>query len=92
MQGLTNFIVKNVFLLTRTHIMYIYIHYIDGDKMKLVISNSSDKPIYEHIATQIRVLIIYGELNEGDGLPSMRVLAKELRLVISIYQIHLYER
>lgn len=51
-------------------------------KMKLIISNSSDLPIYEHIASQIRTLIISGELNEGDALPLMRLLAKELRISV----------
>lgn len=50
--------------------------------MKLIISNSSNEPIYAQIATQIRSLIISGELNEGDALPSMRLLAKELRISV----------
>lgn len=50
--------------------------------MKLIISNSSSQPIYEQIVTQIKSLIISGELNEGDALPSMRLLAKELRISV----------
>lgn len=50
--------------------------------MNILISNSSGQPIYEQIVTQIKGLIISGELNEGDALPSMRVLAKELRISV----------
>ena len=50
--------------------------------MKLVISNSSGQPIYEQIVSQIKALIISGELKEGDALPSMRLLAKELRISV----------
>ena len=48
--------------------------------MHIVISNQSGKPIYEQIAEQVKALIISGELGEGDALPSMRLLAKELRI------------
>lgn len=51
-------------------------------KMNIIISNSSERPIYEQIASQIKALIISGELNEGDALPSMRLLAKELRISV----------
>lgn len=50
--------------------------------MKIVISNSSDKPIYEQITSQIKNLIITGELRPGDMLPSIRHLAKELRISV----------
>lgn len=50
--------------------------------MNILISNSSGKPIYEQIVSQIKALIISGELNEGDTLPSMRLLAKELRISV----------
>ena len=50
--------------------------------MNIIISNSSGKPIYEQIATQIKNEIIAGKLKEGDSLPSMRVLAKELRISV----------
>jgi GntR family transcriptional regulator len=46
------------------------------------ISNSSGQPIYEQIVQQIKSLIILGKLNEGDPLPSMRLLAKELRISV----------
>lgn len=50
--------------------------------MNIQISNSSGQPIYEQIVAQIKSLIISGELQEGDPLPSMRLLAKELRISV----------
>ncbi|MDO5844793.1 MAG: GntR family transcriptional regulator [Methanocorpusculum sp.] len=50
--------------------------------MKIIISNSSDKPIYEQITSQIKKQIVSGELPEGFALPSMRLLAKELRISV----------
>jgi GntR family transcriptional regulator len=47
-----------------------------------VISNSSDKPIYEQIVMQIKDLIINGELSEAAMLPSIRNLAKELQISV----------
>ena len=48
--------------------------------MQIVISNSSDKPIYEQVASQVRSLIMSGELVAGQQLPSIRALAAELRI------------
>lgn len=48
--------------------------------MKLIINHSSMQPIYEQILGQIKELIIHGELLEGTALPSVRTLAKELRV------------
>lgn len=50
--------------------------------MDIIISNNSDSPIYEQIKEQIRTMIVKGDLKEGDALPSMRLLAKELRISI----------
>lgn len=50
--------------------------------MDIIISNSSGVPIYEQIEEQIKSQIMNGELVEGDALPSMRVLAKELKISI----------
>ena len=50
--------------------------------MDIIISNNSDKPIYEQIKEQLKAMIVNGELKEGDALPSMRLLAKELRISI----------
>lgn len=50
--------------------------------MDIIISNSSDKPIYEQITSQIKNMILTGTLREGAPLPSMRLLAKELRISV----------
>ena len=50
--------------------------------MNILISNSSDKPIYEQITSQIKQVIISGELEAASALPSMRTLAKELRISV----------
>ncbi len=50
--------------------------------MDIIISNASDKPIYQQITEQIKQLILSGALVEGDALPSMRLLAKELRISV----------
>ena len=50
--------------------------------MELVISNASNLPIYEQIAQQIKQHILSGTLHEGDALPSIRALAKELRISV----------
>lgn len=50
--------------------------------VNIIISNSSGQPIYDQISSQIKNMIISGELNEGDTLPSMRLLAKELRISV----------
>lgn len=50
--------------------------------MDIIIRNSSDIPIYEQIEEQIKSQILTGELREGDALPSMRVLAKDLKISI----------
>lgn len=50
--------------------------------MDIIISNSSDKPIYEQITIQIKNLIMSGVLKEDDPLPSMRLLAKELHISV----------
>ena len=51
-------------------------------KMNIIISNSSGQPIYEQIVSQIKSMIISGQLKEGEALPSMRLLAKELRISV----------
>ncbi|MCI8478509.1 MAG: GntR family transcriptional regulator [Oscillospiraceae bacterium] len=50
--------------------------------MELMISHSSGVPIYDQITRQIKGLILQGELREGEALPSMRLLAKELRISV----------
>ena len=48
--------------------------------MEIVLSNSSDKPIYEQIAAQVRDAVATGELAAGEQLPSIRALAAQLRI------------
>lgn len=66
--------------------MYIYSIYLyshqGGDLLDIIINNSSETPIYEQISSQIKKHIITGELNAGDMLPSLRVLAQELRISV----------
>ena len=50
--------------------------------MDIIISNASGKPIYEQITSQIKAMILNGTLQEGESLPSMRLLAKELRISV----------
>ena len=50
--------------------------------MDIILSNSSGKPIYEQIADQIKEQIMSGTLAAGDALPSMRLLAKDLRISV----------
>lgn len=50
--------------------------------MNLIVSNSSSIPLYLQIKTQIESEILKGNLNPNDPLPSIRVLAKELRVSI----------
>ena len=53
-----------------------------GEHLNLIISNASGKPIYEQIYTQVKNCIISGELSPGDALPSIRALAKDLRISV----------
>ncbi len=50
--------------------------------MNIIISNAGGKPIYDQIASQIKNLIITGQLQPGEALPSMRLLARELRISV----------
>ncbi len=50
--------------------------------MNIIISNANNQPIYEQIYLQIKNCIISGELSEGDALPSIRALAKDLRISV----------
>ncbi|MED9873564.1 MAG: GntR family transcriptional regulator, partial [Eggerthellaceae bacterium] len=50
--------------------------------MEIIISNSSDKPIYEQISTQIKNAILSGELTTGQALPSIRSLATDLHVSV----------
>lgn len=48
--------------------------------MDIIINNNDKTPIYEQISIQIREQIMNGTLKQGAPLPSMRLLAKELRI------------
>lgn len=50
--------------------------------MKMIISNSSSVPIYEQIKQSIINQILDGELNEDELLPSIRVLAQEIKISV----------
>jgi GntR family transcriptional regulator len=50
--------------------------------MDIIITNSSGEPIYTQITTQIKAMIMNGQLKEGDALPSMRNLAMQLRISV----------
>ena len=50
--------------------------------MKIIISNVKNQPIYEQIYEQIKNLIITEELKAGEMLPSIRGLAKDLRISV----------
>ena len=50
--------------------------------MELIIRNTNNQPIYEQICTQIKAQIIAGKLAPGAALPSIRTLAKDLRVSV----------
>ena len=50
--------------------------------MEIILSNASDRPIYEQITSQIKEMIMKGELKPGDAMPSMRKLAKDLHVSV----------
>ena len=50
--------------------------------MQIHLSNASDKPIYEQITIQLKEAILANKLQAGDALPSIRALAKDLKLAL----------
>ena len=57
--------------------------------MKILISNTSDTPLYQQIKDQITDAILKGELKEGDPLPSIRSFANDLRVsVLTIRRVY----
>ena len=50
--------------------------------MELVIRNTTNQPIYDQIYSQIKAQIIAGKLSPGEALPSIRALAKDLRISV----------
>ncbi len=54
--------------------------------MEIIISNNTNKPIYEQITSQIKAKVMSGELKHGDAIPSMRALAKSLHISVITVQ------
>ena len=50
--------------------------------MELIIRNTTNQPIYDQIYSQIKAQIIAGKLSPGEALPSIRALAKDLRISV----------
>lgn len=50
--------------------------------MHIILSNSSSQPIYEQIKEQVKAEILSGELCENEMLPSLRQLAKDLKISV----------
>ena len=50
--------------------------------MDIIIRNTGETPIYDQITRQVKTLILTGVLGEGEPLPSMRALAKDLRISV----------
>ena len=48
--------------------------------MKIIINNSSMMPIYEQVVEQIKTMIVRGDLKKDDILPSVRTLARDLKI------------
>lgn len=53
-----------------------------GEAMKIVITNTIDEPLYMQVKNQIKEQILLGTLKEKEGLPSIRMLAKELQISV----------
>ena len=58
--------------------------------MEIILSNASDRPIYEQITSQIKEMIMKGLLKPGEPMPSMRKLARDLHVSVITAQ-HAYE-
>ena len=54
--------------------------------MEIVISNNANKPIYEQITSQIKAMIMSGELQAGEAIPSMRALARSIHVRVITVQ------
>lgn len=54
--------------------------------MDIIISNNENKPIYEQITAQIKAMIMSGELQAGEAIPSMRALAKSIHVSVITVQ------
>lgn len=54
--------------------------------MEIIISSNTSKPIYEQITSQMKAMIMSGELKTGDPIPSMRSLAKTIHVSVITVQ------
>ena len=54
--------------------------------LDIIISNHANKPIYEQITSQIKAMIMSGELQTGEAIPSMRALAKSIHVSVITVQ------
>lgn len=54
--------------------------------MEIIISNNNNKPIYEQITDQVKAMVMRGELQHGEAIPSMRALAKTLHVSVITVQ------
>ena len=69
--------------------MYLYDKYIAEQRrgvVEIIISSNTSKPIYEQITSQIKAMIMSGELKTGDPIPSMRALAKSIHVSVITVQ------
>lgn len=70
------------FRYNRIYCIYTVVNQNGGDSVDIKLSNARDKPIYEQITEQIKQAIITGKLTPGDPLPSIRNLARELKISV----------
>ncbi|MDE5738065.1 MAG: GntR family transcriptional regulator [Oscillospiraceae bacterium] len=54
--------------------------------MEIIISSNTNVPIYEQITSQIKAMVMSGQLQQGDAIPSMRGLAKSLHISVITVQ------
>ena len=55
-------------------------------KVEIIISNNANKPIYEQITSQIKAMIMSGELQPAESIPSMRALARSIHVSVITVQ------
>jgi GntR family transcriptional regulator len=54
--------------------------------LEIIISSNTNQPIYEQITSQIKAMVMSGQLKQGDPIPSMRSLAKSLHISVITVQ------
>ncbi len=63
-------------------VIIVYIQYKRGEDLNILISNSKGVPIYDQVREQIKTAILNGDIKEGEMLPSIRQLAKDLKISV----------